>query len=185
MADVPARPVALVLGAGPGSLYFEDRLDAAAALYRAGKITHLLVSGAGDGDPGFTETDLMKKGLVERGVPASAVTCDYAGWRTLDSMARARLVFGLDSVVIVSQRFHLSRSLFLARHWGLDAVGFAADDPGGDFFSTKGREWLARGLAVYDTLFNRQPRTVGLPQPMDIPSPKAANPAASNTVNSK
>jgi vancomycin permeability regulator SanA len=173
-----------VLGAGPGSLYFEDRLDAAADLYKAGKVRHLLVSGAGDGEPGFTETDLMRTGLIQRHVPAAAITCDEAGVRTLDSMARARLVFGLDSVVIVSQSFHLPRAIFLAHHWGLDAVGYAADDPGGDFMDTKGREWLARVLAVADTtITHRQPRTLGAPQPIQLTAPGAASPALVHGIN--
>ncbi|HVU37048.1 MAG TPA: ElyC/SanA/YdcF family protein [Opitutales bacterium] len=172
------RPVALVLGAGPGSFYFEDRLDAAAQLYQAGKVSHLLVSGEGDAqDPYGSETALMYQGLVRRGVPKSAITRDDAGFRTLDSMARARRVFGLNSVIIVSQPFHLPRSIYLAQNFGLDAVGYAATDPGGDFYHTTFREWFARVKAVLDIQFLRTPpRLLGPPQPLMLDAPTPARP---------
>ncbi len=177
VADVPARPVALVLGAGPGSLYFNDRLDAAAELYRAGKVRHFVVSGEGDPeDPYGSETKLMYQGLVERGVPKADITRDDAGFRTLDSMARARKVFGLNSIIIVSQSFHLPRSIYLAQAWGLDAVGFAAKDPGGDFYHTYFREWLARVDAVLDVQFlHTPPRLLGPPQPIMVDAPAPAH----------
>jgi SanA protein len=168
--DVPARMVGLVLGAGPGSLYLENRLDAAAQLYKAGKVRRLIVSGAGDPvDPTGSETGLMRLGLINRGVPAAAVSKDDYGWRTLDSVARAKKVFGLDAVVIVSQGFHLPRALFLARHWDLDAVGYAAADPASDIYNNSVREWLARVLAVSDVISGRQPRFTGPPVPARTP----------------
>jgi SanA protein len=177
-ADVPATPVALVLGAGPGSLYFDYRLDAAAALYKAGKVRHLLVSGDGASlDPLGSETALMWEGLRRRGIPAAAITRDDAGLRTLDSMARAKIIFRLKSVVIVSQEFHLPRALYLARAWGLDAVGYAADDPGGDFYDSSFREWLARVKAVADVeILGTPPKKLGPPTPivLDVPGLKAA-----------
>jgi SanA protein len=178
VADVPSAPVALVLGAGPGSLYFDYRLDAAAALYKAGKVRHLLVSGDGASlDPLGSETALMVEGLRHRGIPAAAITRDDAGLRTLDSMARARKIFGLKSVVVVSQEFHLPRALYLARAWGLDAVGCIATDPGGDFYHTYFREWFARVEAVADAeLLDTQPQKLGAPTPipLDVPGLKAA-----------
>jgi vancomycin permeability regulator SanA len=171
--NVPAQDVGLVLGAGPGSLYFEDRLDAGAALYHAGKVRHLIVSGEGDPqDPYGSETALMQTGLIKRGVPKAAITRDDAGYRTLDSMARARKVFGLKSVIIVSQPFHLPRAIYLAQEWGLDAVGYAAVDPGGDFYHTYFREWGARIKAVLDAQFlNTPPRLLGPPQPIMLDAP--------------
>lgn len=171
--DVPATPVALVLGAGPGSHYFDARLDAAVALYKAGKVRHLLVSGDGAApDPLGSETALMWEGLRRRGIPAAAITRDDAGLRTLDSMARARKIFGLQSIVIVTQEFHLSRALYLARAWGLRAVGYAAADPGGEFYDSHLREWLARVKAVADIdLLNTQPQKLGPPTPIVLDAP--------------
>ena len=128
VAKLPEVEAALVLGTAPigpeggPNVYFVHRLDAAAALWKAGKAKYLVVSGSGD------EPDAMRAGLIERGVPASAIYRDPAGYRTWDSIVRMRDVFGQKRIVIVSQRFHLSRALFLARHAGLEAWGFEARD---------------------------------------------------------
>ncbi|MBV8185891.1 MAG: YdcF family protein [Alphaproteobacteria bacterium] len=127
-AQVPATDVALVLGTAPigpeggPNRYFVYRLDAAAALWKAGKIKYVIVSGSGE------EPDAMRAGLIERGVPAQAIYRDARGYRTWDSVLRARDVYGQKRLVIVSQRFHLDRALFIARHEGLDAAGLEARD---------------------------------------------------------
>lgn len=127
-ARLPAVDVALVLGTAPigpeggPNVYFVRRLDAAAALWKAGKVKYFIMSGS-TGEP-----EAMRAGLVERGVPASVIYRDPMGFRTWDSVLRARDVFGQKRIVIVSQRFHLSRALFLARHAGLQAWGFEARD---------------------------------------------------------
>jgi len=173
---VPAAPVALVLGAGSGSQYFGFRLDAAAQLYRAGKVKHILVSGEGQAaDPQGSETALMRQGLLTRGIPAAAITRDDYGFRTLDSVARARRIFQLKSVIIVSQSFHLPRALYLAQQWNLDAVGFVATDPGDDFYDTYFREWLARVKALLDVLIlHTEPRKLGPTTPIDLDAPPSA-----------
>lgn len=118
----------LVLGAAPigpeggPNRYFEYRLDAAALLWRAGRVRVLVLSGA----PG--EPTAMRAGLVARGVPESALRLDDGGLRTLDSLRRVRTVFGEKRLIVVSQRFHLARALFLARADGLDAWGLEARD---------------------------------------------------------
>lgn len=127
-ARLPQVDVALVLGTSPigpeggPNVYFVRRLDAAAALWKAGKVKYFIVSGSTD------EPDPMRAGLVERGVPAAAIYRDPEGFRTWDSVVRARDIFGQKRLVIVSQRFHLSRALFLARHLGIEAWGFEARD---------------------------------------------------------
>lgn len=129
----PAAEVALVLGAAPflddgrPNRFFEYRLDAAAALYKAGKVKYLLASGDSV-DPGYDETTAMKRGLVKRGVPAEMVYRDIAGVRTLDSVLRARDLYGQRRMVIVSQDFHVRRAVWLAREHGIEAFGF--DAPG-------------------------------------------------------
>lgn len=129
----PAAEIALVLGAAPflddgrPNRFFEYRLDAAAALYKAGRVKYLLASGDSV-DPGYDETTAMKRGLVKRGVPAEMVYRDPAGVRTLDSVLRARDLYGQRRMVIVSQDFHVRRAVWLAREHGIEAFGF--DAPG-------------------------------------------------------
>jgi SanA protein len=129
---VPAVDVALVLGTAPigpeggPNRYFVYRLDAAAALYKAGKVKYFIVSGTRDGR--YDEPTAMRAGLIERGVPFEAIYRDFGGTRTLDSVVRARQIYGQMRLVIVSQRFHLSRALFLAAHEGIEAWGFEARD---------------------------------------------------------
>jgi SanA protein len=128
VAKVPAADVALVLGTAPigpeggPNRYFVYRLDAAAALWKAGKVKYLIVSGAGE------EPDAMRAGLIERGVPAAVIYRDPSGYRTWDSVLRARDVYGLKRMIIVSQRFHLDRALFIAREQGIEARGVEARD---------------------------------------------------------
>jgi len=132
IGKVPAVDVALVLGTaaigpeGGPNRYFVYRLDAAAALYKAGKVKYFIVSGAREDRN--DEPTAMRAGLIERGVPAEAIYRDFNGDRTLDSVVRARQIFGQTRLVIVSQRFHLARALFLALHEGIDAWGFEARD---------------------------------------------------------
>jgi SanA protein len=167
--DVPARTAAVVLGTDPGGVDMVERLDAAARLYKEGKVREVVVSG-GSNPPDYDEAWCMWLGLQARGVPAAAITRDPMGYRTLDSVARAKEVYGLDGVVLISQGFHLSRAVFLARHWGLDAVGYAAPDADGWVSRSHCREWLARVLAVLDvTILDRQPRVGGPPAPITPP----------------
>jgi SanA protein len=128
LAKVPSTETALVLGTAPigpeggPNRYFVYRLDAAAALWKAGKVKYLIASGSDQ------EPTAMRVGLLERGVPADAIYRDPMGYRTWDSVLRARDVYGQKRLVIVSQGFHLDRALFIARSEGVEAWGFAARD---------------------------------------------------------
>ncbi|GGR02020.1 SanA/YdcF family protein [Deinococcus ruber] len=165
--DVPARKVALVLGTSPSAygrpnLYYTARMDAAAALYRAGKVQDFILSG--DNSTRFyDEPSAMKRDLMARGIPAARLYLDDAGFRTLDSVVRAQKIFGQSSFVVVSQHFHNERAIFLARRRGLDVVGYdAADVTGAGGLKTQVRELLARASAVLDvTLLNAQPKFLG------------------------
>ncbi len=140
-ANLPDIKVALVLGTGPlthwrdgrvtPNIPFVYRLDAAAALWQAGKVKDLIVSGNRKDD--YDEPTAMRAGLIERGVPAGVIYRDEAGYRTIYSILRARSVFGLKRLVIVSQRAHVERAMYLARAVGIDAWGLAAreEQPGG------------------------------------------------------
>lgn len=164
--DVPPTPVALLLGTarthqGRPNQFYRGRIEAAAALFHSGRVRGILVSGD-NGTPQYNEPIAMRKDLVALGVPADYITLDYAGFRTLDSIVRAREVFGLDRFVVVSQRFHAERAIFIARRFGIAATGLAAPDPTAPgLMKVRAREVLARSAAVLDLLTGRGPRYLG------------------------
>jgi SanA protein len=129
--SVPPAPVALVLGAGlwkDGSptpaLY--DRVATAVDLYKAGKVKKLLMTGD-NRFINYNEPEAMRKLAAQLGVPHQDIVLDYAGRRTYDSCYRAKAIFEVKQVVIVTQRFHLDRSLFLCDAMGIPSIGVVAD----------------------------------------------------------
>jgi SanA protein len=170
---IPAREVGLVLGTneklgdGKPNPFFDHRITAAAELFKAGKVKHLLLSGANP-DKTYDEPSAMKRRLLQLGVPEKAMTLDFAGRRTLDSIVRAQEVFGLTKCTIISQKFHNQRSLLLARHYGLDAIGFnAAAVPARYAMRIVVREWFARVKAVLDLyLLQTAPHFLGERHPI-------------------
>lgn len=169
--SVPANDVALVLGTGKftargnTNLHFTQRIAAAAELFKAGKVRHLIVSGDNSVKTYDEPTD-MRDALVEAGVPTNVITCDYAGFRTLDSVVRAKTVFGLTNLTIVTEEFHCPRSLWIARRHGLNAVAYAAPDLSVRWSArVKMREALARTWCAVDLyVLNRQPKFSGPPE---------------------
>jgi SanA protein len=174
-AAIPARRVGLVLGCsrllpdGRRNGFFENRIQAATELMRAGKIEYLVVSGDNH-VRGYDEPTDMKDSLVQAGVPAERIYCDYAGFRTLDSIVRVRDIFGQESITIISQEFHNQRAIFIARHRGVDAIAFnAAEVNVYDSFGTKCRELAARANMLLDLfVFHRGPKFMG--QRISIPA---------------
>ncbi|SJZ39999.1 SanA protein [Enhydrobacter aerosaccus] len=168
-ARVPAVQVALVLGtsrlmpSGAPNLTFDYRLDAAAALWKAGKARYFIVSGNHTGR--YDEPADMRAGLIERGVPPDAIYRDGKGFRTWDSVVRAHKVFGLDRMVIVSQRSHVARALFLARSLGMEAYGFDAREEPEMPLMMRVRPYLAAVLSYYDAWRGVLPHHIG-PQVM-------------------
>ena len=168
---VPQAPVALVLGTSPThrgrvNLFYKRRLEAARDLYEAGAVRAILVSGD-NGSTDYDEPGSMRRDLIDLGVPASVITTDHAGFRTLDSVVRAREVFGLERVTIVSQPFHAERAVFLARSAGLEAQAFGARNPGRKaWLKIRAREVLARTRAVLDAILGTGPRFLGPPEPV-------------------
>ncbi|MGL5912153.1 MAG: SanA/YdcF family protein [Phycicoccus sp.] len=163
-ADPPSAPVVLVLGAGLDaagrpSPYLAARLDVAAQLVEDGRARVALVSG----DNRFVDYDeptAMLDGLVERGVPASAVVRDFAGRDTYDSCVRARRIFGVDRVLVVSQGYHLPRAVAICRAVGLDADGvgdWTAERYRSDWVQGTVREVPASVKAALDVLSRRDP----------------------------
>lgn len=165
---IPHRTVGLVLGCqrylgdNRPNLFFQNRVAAAAELYREGKVDYLLVSGDNH-TRSYDEPTDMKNALVDQGVPAEKIYLDYAGFRTLDSVVRAKEIFGLTQVTIISQQFHAQRAIFIANRRGLDAIAFNASDVGAyDSFGTRVREHFARVKAVLDIyVLRKQPHFLG------------------------
>jgi SanA protein len=165
---VPEAPVAVVLGTsarladGRANLFFLPRMEAAAVLFKAGRVKALIVSGD-NGTQGYDEPTDMKRVLMQMGVPAEKVVCDYAGFRTLDSVVRAKEVFGQQRMIFVSQRFHNARAIYLARAFGIDAYGMDAKDvPVALSVKTFLREKLACVKAVLDVnVLGTKPRFLG------------------------
>ncbi|NJM07952.1 DUF218 domain-containing protein [Candidatus Gracilibacteria bacterium] len=130
--EPPTAPVALVFGAGVRadgrlSRILADRVDAAIALYRSGRVQKLLMSGD-NSRPEYDEVTAMRRYAVERGVPPGDITLDYAGFRTYDSCYRARTIFGVDRAVLVTQQYHLPRAVYTCRALGVDALGVGTPD---------------------------------------------------------
>jgi SanA protein len=130
-ARLPQVEVALVLGTlphdPPGQLnpWLSRRLGAAVELWRSGKVRYLIVSGNRESDA-YDEPTVMRDVLVARGVPAHVIYRDFAGFRTVTSIARARDIYRQKRLIIVTQRDHLDRAIFLARHMGVEAWGYDA-----------------------------------------------------------
>lgn len=156
-ALMPENEVGLVLGcspfasAGGPNPQFHGRLEAAALLFKQGKVHRLIVSGANP-DSHYNEPKKMREGLLTLGVPSEAMVLDYAGDSTFDSIARAQIVYGLDRMTVITQRYHGYRALFIARKMGIHAVAYAAplSDNGGMGQRNPPREIFARLLAVLD-----------------------------------
>jgi len=174
-AELPLIDVGLVLGTSPlgpsggANPFFQGRITTAALLYRIGSVKHLLVSGD-NGTKNYDEPSAMQTALIAQGVPASAITLDYAGFRTLDTMARAKAVFGLQRVTVITDDFHQPRAIFLARAQGLDAFGFPSGRvPFRWSKKTRAREVVARVKACLDVyVLHTQPKFLGEPVMLKI-----------------
>ena len=168
-AVIPHRESGLVLGCsrvlsdGRLNLFFAYRINAAAQLFKARKIDTIIVSGDNHA-AGYDEPTDMKNALIEAGVPAEQIHCDYAGFRTLDSVVRAKAIFGQTNITVISQKFHNQRAIYIARSRGIDAIGFNAQEV--DVYNgtrTKLREQFARVKTVLDMWFGVRPKFSGPP----------------------
>jgi SanA protein len=163
-SQAPEAQTVLVPGAavspkGVLSEIFIDRLDTAVVLYTAGKVSKILVSGDNSTDV-QNEVNPARLYLIEKGVPDSAIFLDHAGFDTYSTMYRARDIFGVTSVIISTQSFHLPRAIFIARRLGIEAYGVNAD-AGHILFRNYVREVLANEKAVLNLLLNRKPKFLG------------------------
>ena len=159
--------VGLVLGTsrnvkgGSRNTFFFNRIDAAAELFESGKIKYIIVSGD-NGEKDYNEPQDMREELVKKGIPDSVIFLDYAGFRTLDSVIRAREIFGQKTFIIISQKFHNERAVYLARKNGIEAYGYNAKEVEPmQGVKTKVREFFARDKVFVDLLFGVDPKFVG------------------------
>lgn len=165
--DVPEKKVALLLGTGKYSyggrinLYYQYRINAVRDLYKAGKTEFILISGD-NSTVEYNEPETMKADLVKEGIPEEKIFLDYAGFRTWDSMLRMREVFGEDDFIVVSQKFHNERALYIAEVNEIDAIGFNAQDVPVAFSPRVWfRERLARVKVMMDGLLKPDPKFLG------------------------
>lgn len=185
--DLPETPIGLVLGTskyvstGVLNNFYTHRIEGAAALYHLGKVKRLLVSGD-NALISYNEPRNMRRDLIKAGVPPQAIVLDFAGFRTLDSVVRAKKVFDAEKFIIITQRFHCERALLIAHHYDINAVCYAVPMPD-DYIKTRVREVFARLAAVSDLyLLRSQPRFLGPKEPIPegdvvIPPPKETAPA--------
>ncbi|GAA3063841.1 SanA/YdcF family protein [Streptomyces glomeratus] len=168
-ADVPRTEVAVVFGAGlwdgEPSPYLARRLDAAAQLYRAGRVRVVLVTGD-NSRTDYDEPDAMRSYLTRHGVPDERIVSDYAGFDTWDSCVRTRKIFGVDRAVLISQGFHIRRAVALCQAAGVTSYGVGVDDKHDMTWYYGGtREVFAAGKAALDALFRPDPRFLGPREP--------------------
>ncbi|MBT6235619.1 MAG: DUF218 domain-containing protein [Bacteroidetes bacterium] len=167
LADTPIKKVGLLLGTGKhlGSGYinkfYQYRIEAAVELYKAGKIKYILISGD-NSRRGYDEPTSMKEDLMAAGVPETAIYLDYAGFCTLDSVVRCKMVFGEKDILVISQQFHNERALYLAKANGMTAEGHNAKGVSKRYGAkTYAREYLARTKMFLDLLFGNEPKFLG------------------------
>ncbi len=163
ISNIQPHKVGLLLGTTPQSRYnrntnyfFIYRIDAAEQLFKAGKIEQILISGDENSLDGINEPECMMDSLVARGIPADAIILDGKGYRTINSVINAYQVYGFDSFVVISQRFHNERALYQAEHLGLnvkDLQAYNAKDPKSKrALITYIREYLARVKMFLDLI---------------------------------
>ena len=172
--SIPYNKVALLLGTNPlnkwgrANSYFTNRINTAAELYHAGKVDFIIASGDNHIKE-YDEPTAMRDSLIAHGVPEERIILDFAGFRTLDSVVRAKEVFGCDSLTIISQEDHNARALYFAEANGINAVAISAPLRAGRWVRTRLalREWLARDKMMLDIWFGKQPHFLG--EKIEIP----------------
>ena len=169
ISQIPPKKALLLLGTakylshGRINYYYKYRIDAVVQLFNANKVKAIIVSGD-NGDKSYDEPTTMRDDLIARGIPEKYITLDYAGFRTLDSIVRAKAIFDLDDYIIVSQEFHLERAIYIAHQKGQKVIGFTAKDFKNTIWAKRMeyRELLARAKAFLDLeIINKKPKFYG------------------------
>ena len=158
-AEVALIPGAAVFSNGSLTPIFMNRVDVAIKLYESKKVSKILVSGD-NSTLSHNEVNPVRKYLLARGIPDEDIFLDHAGFDTYSTMYRARDIFGVTSLIIATQSFHLPRAVFIARRLGMEAYGVNAD-VGHILFKNYTREVLANEKAVIDLMLHRKPKYLG------------------------
>jgi SanA protein len=165
--NLPQAKTGLLLGTsktlsnGYLNTYFTNRIDAAAELYKSGKIQYIIVSGD-NSRKNYNEPEDMQQALINQGIPEDRIFLDFAGFRTLDSVIRAKEIFGQEKLIVISQKFHNERAVFLAQKNGIEAYGYNAVDVNKFYgLKTNLREKLARAKVFWDFMFGVEPKFGG------------------------
>ncbi len=178
--DVSHFQVGVVLGTSKYlgkilNVYYANRIDAAVKLYHQGKLSGFLLSGD-NAHRSYNEPWTMKRDLLKSGIPEDKIYLDYAGFRTLDSIVRAKRIFSEDHFLIITQGFHCERALYIAQYHDINAKCLAVPGPvNHSGYSVRLREVLARAKAMFDLyIMNTQPKFLGPKHPIQL-SPSAAS----------
>lgn len=162
--NIPQNKVGLLLGTSPvtpqggHNYYFDNRIYATVQLYEQGKIKQIIASGGdySNRENGCNELTAMRDSLVAHGVPDSVITLDYQGLRTFNSIVKAKEIYNLDSLTVISQKYHNERAIWLAEHYGIHAVAYNAPTP--DIIDKRikniSREFLARVKMFLDVIMH-------------------------------
>ena len=186
LTSLPHRQVGVVLGtakyyrAGVPNQYYAYRIQGALNAYNSGKVNYLLLSGD-NAQQSYNEPMTMRRDLIAAGVNPADIVLDYAGFRTLDSIVRTRKVFDTNDFIIITQRFHCERALFIALHLGIQAQCYAVPSPK-NMLTVRAREVAARLGALADLyIMKREPRFLGplvpIPAVRDVPTDAQSYPA--------
>jgi SanA protein len=163
-------PVAIVFGAGIGTAVLKDRVKTAVSLYQCGKVRKILMTGD-NAHTNYDEPEAMKSLAMAGGVPAADIACDYAGFRTYDSLYRALHIFDVHRAALITQAFHLPRAMFIAKHLGLSSIGVdaALHSYGISQYWYDLREVFATECAWLDVFIQRKPKFLGKKEPLGVP----------------
>ena len=163
-AEVALIPGAAVLANGTLSPVLEDRANTAIQLYKAKKVLKILVSGD-NSTVAYNEVNPVRNYLLMNGIPDQDIFLDHAGFDTYSTMYRARVIFGITSVLVTTQSFHLPRAVFIARELGVNAYGVNADN-GHYLLINYIREVFADEKAIYDLIVHQKPEYLGAQIPI-------------------
>ncbi|WP_343322018.1 SanA/YdcF family protein [Sphingobacterium multivorum] len=165
LTDVPRTKVAIIFGAGINgdqpSRYLKDRLDAGISLYKNHKVDKILLSGDNGRDE-YDELSVMKLYCQKNGIDTTKIYIDYAGFDSYSTMYRAKYIFNVDTAILVSQKYHLNRCVYLGDKLGIKSFGYSADRgvyQGYKYYAF--REKLSVAKAVLDIMRNRKPKYLG------------------------
>lgn len=167
LKDLPKTKVCLLLGTsrtlrnGNPNDYFFNRIKACVDLFESGKVKFILISGD-NSTKEYNEPEDMKQELIARGIPAKKIFLDYAGFDTYDSVIRANKIFGQNSFIVVSQKFHNQRAVYIARRFDIKAYGYNAKNVQKmSGIKTKIREYFACTKAYFEVKLNVNPKFLG------------------------